>query len=271
VNLLGVDVGYSETKQTTGIAWRVADEVTAIKVGSSWDERRDVLPNGITFSVAALDAPILPHHEGKLRRGCEQAFYGGAFWNRCRPGLSHHGRSLLLSEAGTAAADQFANVLDAKSCLAPGLTVHRNVPVVEAFPNTFLGVLLPESAFAGWSKETREKKSDWLYRNAVCTGLIADALKRLGWGESKTINRFEVEKDHDLRAALVCLLTAGFALSGFATVVGDAQCGWFWLPPLDMWQSWAKSAIQSRVRLLSGGQFPKLRVWSDSILVESAE
>jgi hypothetical protein len=29
--------------------------------------------------------------------GCEHAFYGGAFWNRCRPGLSHHGRRGLAS------------------------------------------------------------------------------------------------------------------------------------------------------------------------------
>ena len=38
MNLLGVDVGYSRKKPTTGIAWRVADEISTYKTGTRWEE-----------------------------------------------------------------------------------------------------------------------------------------------------------------------------------------------------------------------------------------
>ncbi len=264
MNLLGVDVGYSQTKRTTGLAWRGTDGKVEVRtVGTSWDERKRSLPGSKTFSIAALDAPILPDHQGTPRRGCEAVFYGGAFWNRCRPGLSHHGRALHLRKAGMEAAGQFAAVLGGKCCLGPGLTARQTIPIVEAFPNTFLGVLLPETVFKEKPKEKNEKKSDWLYRAAVCTGRIAALAKRLGWDEPRTIKKLEDEEHHDHRAALVCLLTAGFAASGVSTVVGDAEHGWFWLPPVDMWEPWAKQELRSQVHRLKL-KFPKLSAFEQS-------
>jgi len=35
--------------------------------------------------------------------------------------------------------------------------------------------------------------------------------------------RLRAEKDHELRAALICLLTAALAAQGTATIVGDRQ------------------------------------------------
>jgi hypothetical protein len=39
------------------------------------------------------------------------------------------------------------------------------------------------------------------------------------------------ETDHELRAALICLLTAALAARGIAAIIGEAEGGWFWLPP----------------------------------------
>jgi predicted nuclease with RNAse H fold len=74
MNYLGVDVGFAASSLTTGLAWRVGDQVGVTKTGTSWKERREALPAGIAFSIAALDAPILPAHEAQPYRGCESVF-----------------------------------------------------------------------------------------------------------------------------------------------------------------------------------------------------
>jgi hypothetical protein len=107
-SLLGVDVGFSAKKRSTGLAWRVDGEVGTALVGSTWASRYAALPHGVTFDVAAFDSPLVPRSEEIVKRSCEAAFYRGAFWNRCRPGMSHHGRGLDLRKAGQVAAAQFA-------------------------------------------------------------------------------------------------------------------------------------------------------------------
>src|ERR1700716_3535998 len=110
--LLGVDVGFSKSKKTTGLAWFVGSTIETALTGSSWSERSRALPRDAQFAIPALDAPIVPADNYNTFRGCERAFYGGAFWNRCRPGLSHHGsRGLALRDAGRQAAQEFAAVL----------------------------------------------------------------------------------------------------------------------------------------------------------------
>lgn len=222
MNFLGVDVGFSALSLTTGLAWRVGDHIGATKTGTSWRKRREALPSGITFSIAALDAPILPKHEGQPRRGCERVFYGGAFWNRCRPGLSHHGRGMALRSAGAETARQFATTLSGLR-LVPDLEVRRDTAIVEAFPNTFLGVLLPEAAYECWDRIENERKSDWMYRKIAERDTFKVLLADLGWTEASTIDQFQDQArsdgDHDIRAALVCLLTAGFAALGSAVIV----------------------------------------------------
>jgi hypothetical protein len=161
MNLLGIDVGFSADSKTTGLACRVNGEIGSCRTTVSWDDRKWALPPGIAFSIAALDAPILPEHEGRPHRGCESVFYGGAFWNRCRPGLSHYGRTEPLRQAGHDAASQFATVVSG-GCLASDLEVRRGSAIVEAFPNTFLGVLLPDVVYAHSDRKENERKSDWL-------------------------------------------------------------------------------------------------------------
>ena len=39
------------------------------------------------------------------------------------------------------------------------------------------------------------------------------------------------EADHELRAALICLLTAALAEKGTAAIICETEGGWFWLPP----------------------------------------
>jgi hypothetical protein len=149
--LLGFDVGFSAKGKTTGFAWRVRGTIEAHRAGTSWESRRDALPRSVSFSLVALDAPICPGANGDTARSCEAGFYGRPFWNRCRPGLSHHGRGLALRRAGQDAVSQVVAVLDDAS-LSFGPEVYPGRPIIEAFPNTFLGVLLAPNVHERWDK-----------------------------------------------------------------------------------------------------------------------
>jgi hypothetical protein len=49
-------------------------------------------------------------------------------------------------------------------------------------------------------------------------------------------HRLRSEADYELRAALICLLTAALAEEGTAAIIGEAKGGWFWLPPWSLWE-----------------------------------
>jgi hypothetical protein len=59
-------------------------------------------------------------------------------------------------------------------------------------------------------------------------------------------SRLSSETDHELRAALICLLTAALAAQGNAAIIGEPTGGWFWLPPWSLWQHWATQGFRSR-------------------------
>jgi hypothetical protein len=99
------------------------------------------------------------------------------------------------------------------------------VPVVEAFPNAFLGVMLPENTYAAGGGPARRSKSDWLYERALERGALGRVLRHLGWNDPGTRTWIETETNHERRAALICLLTAGLAHMGNATIVGDSAGG----------------------------------------------
>ena len=88
-----------------------------------------------------------------------------------RPGLSHHGVGLELRQASGDAGTQFSRILGA-SVAGNGGIVCREGPIVEAFPNAFLGVLMPEVELLAAPKFKRGRRFDWLYERMV---------PRVGW------------------------------------------------------------------------------------------
>jgi hypothetical protein len=103
---------------------------------------------------------------------------------------------------------------------------------VEAFPNGFLGVLMPEEELLSAPKLRRGQRFDWLYERMVTTGRLESVLSKSLQLDAKVWRRLDSERDHELRAALICLLTAALAAQGTAAVIGEPTGGWFWLPPL---------------------------------------
>jgi hypothetical protein len=246
VSLLGIDVGYSEKKRTTGVAiYNNGELLEPLCVGSSREARRAVIETYAPFDEIAVDGPILPlEAAGDLRRLCEYSLIGGLFAKRCKPGLSHHGEGLKLREAAArVASDEF---ITRKSPAAQR--------VFEAFPNGFLGVLIEDEVYQKkFCKIKRGKKSDVFYRYAAETGKFDTLLEILNWRDSAITEALKREaanctrQGHERRAALICLLTAACALSGKCRVVGDEFGGTICLPPEVMWQPWAIDNLAMRL------------------------
>jgi predicted nuclease with RNAse H fold len=242
--LLGVDVGFSAKRLTTGIAVLDGDRIRLTRAGSSWESRVSQLPDGFRPSIIAIDGPLLPQGADNLiRRSCEAIFVRAPFHNRCKPGLSHWGFGSELRRASAEACLQFGRVLD------PSLESHAHVdyrgPIVEAFPNAFLAVLMPDAELLSAPKLKRGRRFDWLYEQTATTGRLESILAaRLGLPH-EVWHRVRTERNHELRAALICVLTAAFAAQGSAEVVGEPTGGWFWLPSRSLWQPWATEGIES--------------------------
>ena len=66
---------------------------------------------------------------------------------------------------------QFGSTL-ARSVWANGANVCRGGPIVEAFPNAFLGVLTLEAELLSAPKLKRGRRFDWLYERMATTGRL---------------------------------------------------------------------------------------------------
>jgi hypothetical protein len=228
----------------TGIACLQGDQPFLARTGTTWECRQSAIPRGFQPSVIALDGPLLPQGADKqIRRHCESLFIRSPFHNRWKPGLSHWGRGLELRRATAEASAQFCRILASFTNGSEELSVFRGGPIVEAFPNAFLGVLMPEDELVSAPKLRRGRRFDWLYEQVVTTGRLETALSKRMELPSEVWRRLRSERDHELRAALICLLTAALAATGTAAVVGEPTGGWFWLPPWSVWQPWAKQGF----------------------------
>jgi hypothetical protein len=123
--------------------------------------------------------------------------------------------------------------------------------MVEAFPNTFLGVCVPETAFMQMPVLRRGRKFDWLYDTWLQLNTFATLYSQV----TDVLPESFVEKcaqtgDHEKRAALICLATAACVASGEYTAVGEPAGGYFFLPPRHLWSDWAKHELD-RVLLLA--------------------
>lgn len=242
VSFLGIDVGFSKTARSTGIAVYAQGHLTTLTcIGSSPRDLAEALPDGLAYDAIAIDGPIVADIDRPLARDCELILSRGAFSRRCKPGLSHFGFGLPLREAATRIAGEM------RPRAKPGTRA-----IVEAFPNAFLGVLLDDTDYAAMGAVERGKKSDAYYARVAATGRFEIVLAHLGWNDDALLKILHdnaaaaSRASHDKRAALVCLLTAACAYSGQAEYVGDEAGGRICLPPKALWAPWAREALSER-------------------------
>ena len=232
MELLGLDVGFSATRSSSGIARsNGAGDLSVAHTTSRWEDRQGIIGSG-PVRVAAIDAPFTtakPHES----RNCERVFSFGAFQKRCKPGFSHiRGTGRRLRQAGWETAVQLAS-------LAPVGDLQAEFPrvadsnVVEAFPNAFLGVYLDDRVFGRMPLLKRGGKFDWLYEAWVTTDRLRVLFSGLELAPYERLREALVaNQHHDERAALVCLMTAACVYAGRYTAIGEAHGGYFFMPPL---------------------------------------
>lgn len=242
MDLLGIDVGFSKVQKSTGIAFVCDDELTVYRANSTQEDRQRSIPKGFKPAITAFDGPLLPDGVDPLTiRQCEKFFSRGLFCRRCKPGLSHFGTGLSLREATTEAARQFKGYGRA----------------VEAFPNLFLGVMVCDEDYRKMPALRRGQKFDWLYD---CAHKKITLLREHMKLPDAVFTRIITEKDHEMRAALICLLTAALEHAGTAIKAGDTEGGWFWLPPIDLWEPWALAAADHNLEMAEGTGIQPVRV-----------
>lgn len=246
MNLVGLDVGFSATRRTSGVARFQSGRLNLGRATSYWGSRAAVLGTG-NATVAAIDAPLVPrqHWERWEPRACERLFTLGLFQRRCKPGLSHvRGTGRQLRSAGLETADQLTPMLIGDSGLSfPRVLLEKNL--IEAFPNAFLGVSIPDSRYKLMPKLKRGKKFDWLYGQWLeieASSSLVHSVDPTG----QLFQRFMRCNDHEERAALVCLLTAGVVALGQFTAIGDSMGGYFFLPSFDFWSDWARQELEKQ-------------------------
>jgi predicted nuclease with RNAse H fold len=241
VALLGIDVGFSKQRNTTGIAsYRSGHEISLHCVGSLAQHRADVLRDGSLYNAIAIDGPIVPvpNRTAQIVRRCERVLSRGMFGQRCKPGFSHFGTGLQLRQAATTIALEM-----------PFQKRTASAPVVEAFPNAFLGVMLDDDAYREMGRIPRGKKSDVFFKRAVTDRAFDRLFHCLQWetpnlkAQIAAIAEATTRISHEHRAAIVCVMTAACALSTKAQTIGDDVGGHICLPPLDVWADWAKREL----------------------------
>lgn len=193
----------------------------------------------------------MPHGlPGPTSRLVEQALASGGFARRCKAAFSHvPGTGRLLREHAGAAADR---LIAAAPHPTRCPTVRAAHGIIEAFPNAYLGVCLPDGVYATQPPLRRGRKSDWLYDRWLAAE-HAVLFERIG-APAGLSDAMRITRDHDERAALVCLMTACGVLTGRFVALGEPVGGWITLPPLDCWASWARDALAAALHRLPGLQ-----------------
>jgi len=244
VDLLGLDVGLLLTKPTSGICRTGESGLLLAHTYCDRLSRMNCLEPEVRVSVSAIDGPILP--TGVLNydvRPCEQVFTWGLFQRRCKPGRSDvAGTGQALRRAGCDTAAQVSPITSGNDLAVAFPRVQDQTNVVEAFPNAFLGVMVAEHVHALAPRLRRGEKFEWLLNQ--CRNGPFEALRdTLAWDDERLWHQLDTNAHHEEQAALVCALTAACVWAGKYIAVGESALGYFFLPPWETWQPWAKQAL----------------------------
>lgn len=114
--------------------------------------------------------------------------------------------------------------------------IHKRA-IAEAFPNSFLGLMLTDPApFKGGRGSRSDRYYVALAEDSTLERLVQHHLP------GRQVPDFAAITNHDDRAALVCALTALGIANGDYLAVGDSD-GWIILPPLEFIAPWAQSLV----------------------------
>jgi len=266
MNLVGLDVGFSARRESSGVA-RLNSGVVSIGCATESVESRRELFGMDEVDVAAIDAPILAG-EGFDKRACERLFTLGRFQRRCKPGLSHvPGTGRAFRQAGHESARQLSKISSGRELLVKFPRVWGARNLIEAFPNAFMGVLLPGGCFDRMPKLRRGQKFECLYDECLKRKTLNSVIDVIGGATLPSVlHHIKTNQNHDQKAALICLLTAAAVTAGRYTAVGDKKGGYFFLPPWELWDLWARQELETQRQRVES-----VDVWIDGVRFSPSE
>jgi len=259
--VLGIDVGWSARRATTGLAVLAWDETTVTwhldRVGIDKDERRDRLAALLarargSLRVVAVDGPLRPELECRYAyRVCDALLSRGLFATRGKVAPTNTPSGFRLHQEAVLLADLALAHPVGRALHRPA--IHSRA-VVEAFPTLILGVLCDACADTPYPAPLRRRQwTDAFYPVLAAGGRLDGLLRRLLPGRRR-LGEWEAVRDHDDRAALACALAAlGVAVGRYVAVGGED--GWVVLPPREAWGrgdagAWAERALRANVASL---------------------
>ena len=238
--VLGVDVGFSPTRRSSAVcllSWTENELGWSIKRfryrEAEWQAALTELGTGSPLLAAAFDGPLRSGFDviGQYRTA-ERGLTRGLGAVIGKPGQS----SSPVGKSLNAAANTLALFVRKTAVLADASHPHRidAKAIVEAFPSSFLGVMLERPSDLTVSRGDR---SDVFFQHLAAVGALQELAHYLLPGRHARRSWTDVT-NHDDRAALVCALTALAVAQGDYTAVGDDD-GWIILPPRSFVRSWA--------------------------------
>jgi hypothetical protein len=229
-SVLGIDVGFSPTRKSSAVCrldWNLQHvELAITRFRAVEPERTDSICRLLDRPVeaVALDGPL----RGDLQVIGRYRLAERLLTLRLRPLIGKPGQaSALVGRSLNLHTNLCAATVLATALVRPSRhtnAIHASA-IVEAFPTSFMGVLIDEP---GRVPAKRGNRSDVYFQHLATTGGFAALLDHLLPGRRVTTALGDVT-NHDDRAALVCALTALAVAAGDFSQVGDDD-GWIVLP-----------------------------------------
>jgi hypothetical protein len=259
-SVLGIDVGFSATRRSSAVCHLTWD-LTAIRwrierFRATDDERREAIrrcADGVALLSVAIDGPLKRGFPviGKYR-AAERMLTRRLSRYIGKPGQASApvGRELNHS-ANLCAHATLGSCLvgEAQHTIAID---HRSI--IEAFPTSYLGVLLDDPLHL---EAARANRSDIFFMELLENRKLEELLSQLA--PQPTPQDLRSITNHDDRAAFVCALTALSVTANDFTAVGDED-GWIILPPDSFIASWARPLLWQNERDDQTGRFVNSRM-----------
>ncbi len=261
-HVLGIDVGWSEERRSSAVcrlSWsreRIAWQVRRFRARDRdrCDAIHDAAGSAELLAVA-VDGPLRRGFEPIGRyRSAERILSRGELAKRIgKPGQSSSPNGRKLNRQANLAAHAVKRLCRIGPA-GHGERIDARA-VVEAFPTTFLGVMVrcPEGLSGGARSDRYFSHLDGRGRlDRTLAELVESLLGAKAWEAP-----VHALTNHDDRAAFVCAVTALCIVCGDYTAVGDREDGWIVLPPRRAFEEWAWEAVLANERREQGEPQPR--------------
>ena len=235
--VLGIDVGCSDARPSTcfcAVTWTQEIAQIEFRLTTAHDDRRAEAISRLVVdrpvAGVAIDGPLTKGFaQIEYYRAAEAVLSRGPLQKRGKPGQTSSPLGKALHAHSLAIANQVSRL-----ALVDDATHRHSIHttrIVEAFPNLYLGALVPETAL----EPLRRNASDVYWTTtALNSNLLMRHFRKLLPGRQIQIDCVAI-RNHDQRAGLVCALTALAVVQGIQVAVGDPEGGDIMLPPRSSW------------------------------------